>query len=323
MLDDVLAAIYRGRPATVDEMGTLTHLSVLETRATVHDLRARGMLGGEGDDLTYVNPSVWVAGFISQRSAELRRDSLRALSQMDETVDDLPEMLRHWSVGEATTETLPMVRRHGRYASEDVWYEMARQGTGTLNGVLPDVDRFSLSEPDRAERFGRALAAKDAVRVIIPTGAADDALVQARMDYYRRSGVQFRLLDSPASWFWVDGDFLGVPFAWGEGLPTGALGVQSAALGAMALSYFESLWQRADPAEDVDTVWSPLLTLMRQGVTLDTASRRLGINPRTGRRRVAAAMEHYGVSTLFALGVAWSADPQAPARRAEAGRAEN
>lgn len=103
----------------------------------------------------------------------------------------------------------------------------------------------------------------------------------------------------------------------------GALGLQSAALGAMALSYFESLWQRADPAEGVETAWSPLQTLMRQGVTLDTASRRLGINPRTGRRRVAAAMEHYGVSTLFALGVAWSADPQAPARRAEAGRAEN
>ena len=34
------------------------------------------------------------------------------------------------------------------------------------------------------------------------------------------------------------------------------------------------------------------------------------VNPRTGRRRIAAAMEHYGVSTLFALGVAWSADAE-------------
>ena len=49
---------------------------------------------------------------------------------------------------------------------------------------------------------------------------------------------------------------------------------------------------------------------MRQGVTLDSASRTLGVNPRTGRRRIAAAMEHYGVSTLFALGVAWSADAE-------------
>jgi hypothetical protein len=30
------------------------------------------------------------------------------------------------------------------------------------------------------------------------------------------------------------------------------------------------------------------------------------VNPRTGRRRIAQAMQHYGVSTLFALGVAWA-----------------
>jgi len=53
---------------------------------------------------------------------------------------------------------------------------------------------------------------------------------------------------------------------------------------------------------------------MRQGVTLDAASRRLGINPRTGRRRIAAAMEQYGVSTLFALGAAWAADGAPTAR---------
>lgn len=53
---------------------------------------------------------------------------------------------------------------------------------------------------------------------------------------------------------------------------------------------------------------------MKQGITLDAASRRLGINPRTGRRRVAAAMEQYGVSTLFALGVAWAADGKPTAR---------
>ena len=47
---------------------------------------------------------------------------------------------------------------------------------------------------------------------------------------------------------------------------------------------------------------------MRRGLTLDAASRQIGVNPRTGRRRIAAAMSHYGVSTLFALGAAWAAD---------------
>lgn len=43
-------------------------------------------------------------------------------------------------------------------------------------------------------------------------------------------------------------------------------------------------------------------------MTLDAASRSLGITPRTGRRRIAAAMDRYGVATLFALGAAWAQD---------------
>jgi hypothetical protein len=44
---------------------------------------------------------------------------------------------------------------------------------------------------------------------------------------------------------------------------------------------------------------------MAQGATLEAASQALGISSRTGRRRIEAAMEHYGVSGQLALGAAW------------------
>jgi len=76
----------------------------------------------------------------------------------------------------------------------------------------------------------------------------------------------------------------------------------------MVSAYFATLWEAATPSRPTAEPWVPLLTLMRRGITLETASRLVGVNPRTGRRRIAQAMEHYGVSTLFALGVAWAAD---------------
>lgn len=139
-------------------------------------------------------------------------------------------------MGETSDDPVPVVTRHGRHASEDLWYDMVRREGGTLDTVLPEIDRFLGSSPERVERvarFGSALAAKDAVRVIMPTWAGDDSAAILRMEHYRSLGVQYRVLDSPASWFWVDGDHLAVPFEWGEGRPTSVIGIRSAALAGM------------------------------------------------------------------------------------------
>lgn len=309
--ETLLAAIYRGRPETIGEVAALAHLTGAEADAAVQRLRRRGLLGGQAEQLTYAHPASWVADTLAERSTQLRRNADDALSDMERMVADLPGLLRHWSVGEASADLVPVITRHGLHASEDLWYDTASHDTGTLHAVLPEVDRFLTSEPDRAVRFGRALAGKERVRVIMPTWAVDDTIAIQRMTHYRAAGVEYRLLDSPPSWFWVDGDQLAVPFEWGEGRPTSVLGVRHAALAGMALDYFEKLWLQATPAEDSTPAWTPLLMLMRQGITLDSASRTVGINPRTGRRRIAAAMDHYGVSTRFALGVAWSAESSA------------
>ena len=59
------------------------------------------------------------------------------------------------------------------------------------------------------------------------------------------------------------------------------------------------------PVRAGSATWDSLLTLMNGGATLEAASRVLGISERTGRRRVAEAMEHYNVSSMLALGVVW------------------
>ncbi|MGZ0713124.1 hypothetical protein ACWPKO_32790 (plasmid) [Coraliomargarita sp. W4R53] len=138
---------------------------------------------------------------------------------------------------------------------------------------------------------------------------------------YAEVGVEFRVLDELPSWFWINGDMLALPFEWGEDWPTSILAVRNAAIAALGRSLFDELWRRSEVIGVAALPWTPLLQHMRRGITLDSASRALGINPRTGRRRVAAAMAHYGVSTLFALGVACAADADADAE-ADADRAE-
>lgn len=321
-MDDetLIAVIYRGRPPTIAELATLSHLSAKEAAAAVDRLRRRGLLGGTTDQLAYPHPAEWAAENVAQRSSELRRQSTELLVDMETVIADLPGMLRHWAVGESSTDLVPVVTRHGPHASEDLWFDTARHDVGTLHAVLPDVARFLPNTDERSIRFGQALGGKESVRVIIPADDTinDPALIE-QIRHFTGAGVQVRLLVDPPSWFWVDGDQLALPFEWGERRPTSVLGLRHPSLSALALNYFELLWSSSTPLRPIGNQghagaapqqWIPLLTLMRQGITLETASRTLGINPRTGRRRTAAAMEYYGVSTLFALGVAWAADPR-------------
>ncbi|WKK72390.1 hypothetical protein Q0F99_05310 [Rathayibacter oskolensis] len=306
--DDLLATLHRGRPATLAEAAELTHLDRAELQQAVERLRGRGLLSGEGDVLAFVPPAEWAAATIA-RHAEAARDSMDGIERL---VAALPALLGAWSVGESSADLVPTLLRHGPHASEDLWFDLVRRDSGTLDAVLPDVERFLDPPTERAQRFGEALLAKDRVRVIIPADGIGDPRVLARIEAYQKAGVEYRLLETPPCWFWVDGEHLAVPFRWGETRPTSVLGVRQHALAGLVSAYFEELWRQAAPIGAVDQPWTSLLRLMRTGVTLESASHRLGINPRTGRRRVAAAMEHHGVSTLFALGAAWAADGSAP-----------
>jgi hypothetical protein len=306
--DALLDLVYRGRPATVADLVALSHLPSPDVRAAVARLEERGLVARHDDRLTYPHPVQWITDAVSAELAGIRRRADSSIAQVEDLVAALPDLLRQWSVGETASELVPVVIRHGPRAAEDLWYDTARHVGGTAEAVYPDVTRFLTTDRERAERFARAFAGKSAVRAIVPTAVRDEPRLMALLTGWADAGVQFRALDDPPSWFWVDDDMLAVPFEWGEGWPTSVLSVRNEALAHVARTLFDELWRRGERLEANVRTWTPLLRLMRQGHTLDASSRMLGINPRTGRRRVAAAMEHYGVSTLFALGVAWAPD---------------
>ena len=68
---------------------------------------------------------------------------------------------------------------------------------------------------------------------------------------------------------------------------------------------FDELWRAADRWNEATDTWMAILGLMGQGLTDDAIAQRLGLTDRTVRRRIAEAMAELGVTSRFALGVAW------------------
>lgn len=311
---ELLALIYRSRPKTLAELAANAHTDEDEAADAVASLARGGAISVRNGTIAYTTPSLWTADVVEREVRAMRQATDEAASRIEALVADLPALLRHWAVGEASGDLVPVFVRHGPQAAEDLWYDIAREGSDTAWSVLPDLGRYLQTDPARASRFAEMFAGKRSVRALLPRSMSRDARLVAIAERYAAVGVEFRLLDDLPSWFWIDGEVLALPIDWGEGWPSSVVGVRSASLAELGRSLFRELWRRAEPLGGVEQPWAPLLALMKQGVTLDAASRRLGINPRTGRRRIAAAMEQYGVSTLFALGVAWAADGKPTAR---------
>lgn len=310
----LLELIYRSRPETVAELANNAHADEGEVADAVVRLAQGGAISVHDGTIVYPTPTMWTAHVVEREVRAMQQTTNDAASRIETLVADLPGLLRHWDVGEASGDIVPAFVRHGPQAAEDLWYEIAQEGSDTAWGVLPDLGRYLQTDPARASRFAEMFAGKRSVRSLLPRSVADDPRLVASAERYAAVGVEFRLLDDLPSWFWIDGDVLALPIEWGEGWPSSVVGVHSASLAELGRTLFLELWHRADPIGGVEQPWAPLLALMMQGITLDAASHTLGINPRTGRRRVAAAMEQYGVSTLFALGVAWAADGKPTAR---------
>jgi hypothetical protein len=311
----LLELIYRSRAKTIAELSLVAHVDEAEVVDRVTRLEAEGVVTCREGVIDCTDPAAWTARVVGEQARTLQESTAAATARIEALVGQLPSLLRHWSVGEVSGDLAPVFARHGPHAAEDLWYDVSREASSSAWAVFPTVERFLTTDADRAARFRAAFAGKDSVRALLPRAALSEPRLLDLAARYAEAGVEFRVSDGLPSWFWVDGDMLALPFEWGEDWPTSVLGVRNAALAALARAFFADLWRSADPIAQTEAPWVPLLHLMRQGLTLDSASHRLGINPRTGRRRVAAAMEHYGVSTLFALGVAWSPNSKgSPAR---------
>lgn len=305
----LLALLHRSRPASVVDAVEQSDRPAVRVRESLHRLAARGLVVVRDDGLRYPHPAVATADMVSARIGALRADTAASLDRIERLVADLPSILRQWSVGEAEASQVQTITLHGPVAAQNLWFEVADHHGGVLQAVIPDLSGWIAASDDRVELFVAATAAKDQLRGLVPEWVVHSDPDLARLRRFERAGVEFRTLESPPGWFWVDGDQVAVPLIWGDPRPVSVMAVRNAALADLARLYFDELWRRSGPLVPAATeAWMPLLRLMRRGITLETASRMVGVNPRTGRRRIAAAMEHYGVPTLFALGVAAGAD---------------
>lgn len=305
----LLALVHRSRPASVLEVVELSHLPADRVRESLGRLEARGLVVVRDDGLRYPHPAVGTADMVTARLGALRAETAHALDGIERLVTELPSILRQWSVGQAEADQVQTVTLHGPLAAQNLWFEVADRHGGSLEAVLPDLSGWIAASDERVDLWAEAMANKDRLRGLVPAAAVVSPVDLARLRRFEKAGVEFRTLEAPPGWFWVDGEQVALPFQWGDPRPVSVMAVRNPALAQMARLYFAELWRRSGPLEVSATAsWVPLLRLMSQGITLETASRMLGVNPRTGRRRVAAAMDHYQVSTLFALGAAMGSE---------------
>ncbi|RIJ77313.1 hypothetical protein D1871_07935 [Nakamurella silvestris] len=305
--DPVLIAALRARPRTVEELARLVRLDLTATEGEVARLVRSGDITVDNGQLGYPPIIERTARELGILAEKLREDAHRLARELEETAESLPLRARDWAIGERLDRAgISIETFHGERAAEDLWLELSTQASSEAEAcvVFADMSPFEVRDSGRAPRFVEAIGNRKRVRAIMPPDVREDRF-DSVLTTYGGAGIHIRTMEQPPGWFWLDGDRLALPFVWGEAWPSSVRLIQDRTLAGLARGYFEQLWGSAQNITPASGSWEPLLTLMRQGRTLETASRQLGINPRTGRRRAAAAMEHYGVETLFALGAAW------------------
>ncbi|WP_439903187.1 hypothetical protein [Microbacterium azadirachtae] len=318
--DELLDLLHRERPQDLRAVTERTAVDAEEVRAALERLASQGHLSLQ-DEVILLNPPVQAAAIAIDRLLQAERAEAEARSErLAQIVDGVARRSASWNFGEALVqERLTLQRAEGPHAAEDLWFavQASRVGPGgRVRAVLTDLDRYRQSSPERTRAFATVMSGYASVQAIIPAMILDERLA-AMVRTFRESAVEFRMLPDPPSWFWVDdADITGLPVSWPDTAPQSVVAVSSPVIAGLAKEYFAELWRQAQPVEADPIGYGELLHRMRRGMTLDAASRSLGITPRTGRRRIAAAMERYGVATLFALGAAWAQDGS-PGARAE------
>lgn len=305
---DVLRVGLRSRAATVAELAALAVRDEAEVRRDLALLAAEGFVELRGEQVSYSAPEEVVAEVVRRRADQLGADLVRQLADLAGVMDQLPGLSREWETGTTDQRTIDVEVHHDPEAVVDLWHvRHGRSPARRTDVMLPDASRLHVADPVMQAVWHEAGRGDgNRIRVIASIADAIDPGAQQRVTEELAGGLQLRVVERPPSWFWVaDDETVALPLSWGEGWPTSVIAIRSRAVAGMASWIFERLWEQAVPVRSEVAAWDPLLQLMNGGATLEAASRVLGISERTGRRRVSEAMDHFGASSMLALGVAW------------------
>lgn len=305
---DVLRVGLRSRARTVSELAALAVRDEAAVRRDLQRLATEGFIELRGDQVSYSAPEEVVADVVRRRAGDLGAEMLRHLADLAEVVGQLPALAREWDTGTTDQRLIDVEVYHDPEAVVDLWHvRHGRSPARRTDVMLPDASRLYVADPVMQAVWHQAGQGEDnRIRVIASIADAVHPDAQQRVTEELSGGLELRLVDRPPSWFWVtDEETVALPLTWGEHWPTSVIAVRNRAVAGMASWIFDRLWEQAVPARSESPSWDSLLSLMNGGATLEAASRALGISERTGRRRLSEAMDHFGVSSMLALGVVW------------------
>ena len=309
---ELLAIALRARPATIAALAELALRDPTSVGLQVDELVDDGFLTRHGDTIGYESPTGPVARHVARRSEELSGELAAGLAELTALVAQLPALVRDWEIGDATAQFMLDVEVfHGWSAVTDLWHQVIeRRPLRCTDVVLPDASRLYVADPEMQATWHSMISQPGhRARVIGNVTEVGRPEAAQRISEELAGGVDIRIRAELPGWFWVaDGEVVALPLEWGESWPTSAVAVRSPAIAGLAQWVFDQLWATAVPVREGATSWAPLLQLMANGATVEAASHALGISDRTGRRRIADAMDHYRAPSLFALGAAWSRD---------------
>lgn len=312
----VMVAVFRHRPPTVDEFTELVAKEGADPLAVLDEAIRLGFLDRRNDRLFYRHPELAVgeahAGILVEHATVLTRLEARS----NDLVRTLPELRHAWEAGRVPAQLPRSEVFSGPRAALDSWKTLLAQSTpGHIDLCLPALEPLlKAAPPGYVASWSDSAAPSRRLRTLISISDAQDPVFGPLIDRVLADGHQVRMHPEPPGLFWVsDVRTIAIPLDWEETWPSGMLASESIGLATILSRHFAQLWESATPVSGArrrprTRGWDPILKLMNQGHTIEAASGMLGYASRTGRRRIAEAMEHYGVSGQFALGAAWGAD---------------
>lgn len=315
----LLDTALRSRPESPGALAELTGLDTTEVSEALHALEQLGFVSVTNGVITYRRPEAAAAGLAEATLGQVQRQLAGALDGAQQALGAVPGLVQAWAEGAEKAPSLQVDIAHGPWAPADMWrLQFTRRVPEVTDVCMPDTSALFTPQSEYqaafwADRAGHRVKVRLLMGLADATNPAGYDRVRGELD----SGVEIRMHPKPPSFFWItDHDTVGLPLTWGEAWPTSVVAIQSPTLAAVLGWVYERVWNEAISVEalmrslsgegDIHS-WDGMLRLLNQGLTMDAASAALGLAPRTGRRRVADAMAHFGVSSHFALGAAWRA----------------
>ncbi len=301
----VLSAILRGA-TDVDEIAASTGADPAEIAAATSSLASEGRIAREGDRLLARSPVDHLRSVVDVQLQSI----VGAGESIRDRLDTMPQLLNDWAIGrQKSGGEYPVEVLQGPHVLQELWsgrfgWELPGKIRIMTNG-LELIESFRVPDVALADSFMSEHSLD--VRCLLPGSTLAEAGAE-RVGALIAPSTQIRIARSTSEWFVLHDDTLALPTSSDQDTFERVLLVTAPPIARLAAHYFDTVWQHSQPFPSPENDWRALLPLLAGGVTIESAARTLGISERTARRRVALAMDHYGVDGLFALGMAWHSD---------------